>query len=138
MANRWNVQFPLTFEKKVVSIYAKVAFGSTGAPTISAVNSKGVVSVTRNSAGTYTFVFGTQVGMLDTYVKFLNARVIFDTSATVAAPAAPGMYVATNSVPTYGTSSIKIVTTSSGSVATDPASGEIGYFKFELGDSTAP
>lgn len=135
MANRYFTQFPLSMEKKVVNLFARVTYGASGAPTLSAVNSKGIVSVTRNSAGIYTFVFGTQAGMLDVYVKLLMAKVVFNSGAS--APAAPGMYIKTNSVSTVGTASLQVVLNSAGT-ATDPASGEIGYFEFIFGDSTAP
>jgi hypothetical protein len=135
--NRMTTQFKLSLEKKVVSIYAKVAFGASGAPTLSPVNSKGIVSVTRNGAGDYTFVFGTKAGMLDTYVKLLAVRHIYDTSGPGAAPAAPGLYVKSNQVNVAGTCSLRLQLNAAGT-ATDPANGEIGYFEFVLGDSTAP
>lgn len=138
MANRWRNQFVSSLEKVVVDLFAEVTFGASGAPTIVAANTKGFISVTRNSAGTYTFVFGSapnSINALDTYVKFLNAHVIFNSGSS--APASPGMYVKANSVSTAGTCSIQIVLNAAGT-ATDPASGEIGYFSFTLGDSTAP
>lgn len=135
MANRYNTQFPLAFEKKVVNIYAQVTFGATGAPTLNVVNSKGVVSVTRNSTGDFTFVFGTQVKMLDVYVKFLSAKVTYNSGAS--APLAPGMYIKANNIATFNTASIELVLNAAGT-PTDPASGEIGYFEFIFGDSTAP
>jgi hypothetical protein len=135
--NRYLTQFPLMFEKKVVSVFAKVTFGASGAPTLTTTSSKGIVSVTRNSAGTFTFLFGTKAGMLDTYVKLLCIKHVFDTSGTSSAPASPSVYVALNSIATVGTSTIKIVFNAAGT-ATDPASGEIVYLEFILGDSTAP
>ena len=133
--NRWLNQFPLVFEKKVVNVFAKVAFGAAGAPTLSAVNSKGIVSVTRNGAGDFTFVFGTKAGMLDTYVKLLGAQVVFNSGSS--APTAPAMYVKADNISVSGTCSLTVVLNAAG-VATDPAIGEIGYFNFILGDSTAP
>jgi hypothetical protein len=47
MANRRFEQFQLSLEKAVVTLYGKVAIGSTGAPTISAANSKGILSIVR-------------------------------------------------------------------------------------------
>ena len=135
--NRWLNQFQLTFEKKVVDVYGKITFGATGAPTLSQVNSKGIVSVTRVSAGKYTFVFGTKAGMLDTYVKLIDVNAVYDTTGTSAAPAAPGLYVSNNSISIVNTASLTLVCTNNSGVATDPASGEIGYFNFTLGDSTA-
>lgn len=133
--NRYLKAYPQSFESKVAKVFAKVTFGSSGAPTLDAVNSKGVVSVTRNSAGVYTLVFGTKVGMLDTYVKLLSARHIFNSGSS--APASPGMYIKANSIATVGTCSIQIVFNAAGT-ATDPATGEIVYLEFTLGDSTAP
>jgi hypothetical protein len=135
MANRYGYQFSQTLEKKVVNLYAKVTFGASGAPTLSAVNSKGIVSVTRNSAGIYTFVFGTKAGMLDVYNKLLCVRHVLNSGSS--APASPALYVKADSVATSGTCSLQIVMNSAGT-ATDPASGEIGYFNFTFGDSTAP
>lgn len=135
MANRYQYQFSTTMEKKIVNLFAKVTFGATGAPTLDAVNSKGVVSVTRNSAGTYTFVFGTKAGMLDTYVKLVSLDVIYNSGAS--APAAPSIYVKANNIATVNTSSLQVVVNAAGT-ATDPATGEIGYFNFIFGDSTAP
>lgn len=133
--NRFTNQFPQSLEKKVCTIFAKVAFGASGAPTLSAVNSKGVLSVTRNGAGDFTFVFGTAangVGAKDTYVKLLCVRQVYNSGSS--APAAPAVYIKADNV---ATASLRIVTNAAG-VATDPASGEIGYFEFVMGDSTAP
>lgn len=135
MANRYQNQFSATMEKKVVSLFAKVAFGASGAPTLSAVNSKGVLSVTRNSAGTYTFVFGSNATLpKDVYVKLLSADVIFNSGAS--APASPAIYVKSDLSATTA-ASLQVVLNAAGT-ATDPASGEIGYFNFIFGDSTAP
>jgi hypothetical protein len=138
MANRYNQQFQLTQEKRVTAIFAKVTFGATGAPTLSASNSKGVLSVTRNSAGTYTFVFGSGSGVSlqkDSYVKLLSINNVMNSGAS--APAAPAMYIKADNTASNSSASIQIVMNSAGT-ATDPASGEIGYFEFIFGDSTAP
>lgn len=140
MANRFGNQFQVTLEKRVTDIYAKVTFGTSGAPTLVASGSKGVLSVTRNSAGTYTFVFGvTQNGAkaLDVYYKLVATSVTFDTSGTSAAPAAPGLYIKSNQVNVANTASLQIVLTNTSGTATDPASTEIGYFDFTFGDSSA-
>lgn len=138
MANRWRNQFVSSLEKIVVNLFAEVTFGASGAPTIVSANTKGIISVTRNSAGIYTFVFGSapnSINVLDTYVKLLDCKVVYNSGAS--APASPGLYIKANNVSTAGTCSLQVVLNSAGT-ATDPASGEIGYFKFVLGDSTAP
>jgi hypothetical protein len=137
MANRYNQQFQLTQEKRVTSIFAKVTFGASGAPTLSASNSKGVLSVTRNSAGTYTFVFGSGSGVSlqkDSYVKLLSINTVMNSGAS--APAAPGLYIKADNSASTSSASIQIVMNAAGT-ATDPATGEIGYFEFIFGDSTA-
>jgi hypothetical protein len=138
MANRYNQQFQLTQEKRVTAVFAKVTFGASGAPTLSASNSKGVLSVTRNSAGTYTFVFGSGSGVSiqkDSYVKLLAINNIMNSGAS--APAAPAMYIKADNTASTSSASIQIVMNSAGT-ATDPAAGEIGYFEFIFGDSSAP
>ncbi len=136
MANRYFTSVLQSMEKLPVLLFAKVTFGSSGAPTLVAINSKGILSITRNSTGKYTFVFGTNSASLDTYYKLLNARVIFDTSGPAAAPAAPGMYITSNAVATAGTASLQVQLNLAGTAA-DPASGEIGYFEFILSNSSA-
>lgn len=51
MANRQFSQFRYSLEKAVVDLYAKVAIGATGAPTLS--RGKGIASISRTSAGLY-------------------------------------------------------------------------------------
>lgn len=134
MANRFFNQFTNSLDKGVVKLYAKVAIGASGAPTLSAINSKGFVSVTRNSAGKYTFVLGTSSSKLDTYNRILDVQAQFKTSS--AAPAAPTVALVADSVNTLGTSSFAI-TCFSGSTATDPASGETMYVELTLSNSSA-
>jgi len=139
MANRFGQQFSYTLQKQVWSIYAKVTFGSSGAPTLVQGNpaaSPGVVSVTRNAAGQFTFVFGTQAGMLDVWPRFLGAQVFFNSGSS--APAACTMSAITNSTATAATCSMKVRLSDFAGADVDPASGEIGYFKFIFSNSTAP
>lgn len=139
MANRYCNQFQLTQEKRVTSIFAKVSFGATGAPTLSSSNSKGVLSVTRDNPGTYTFVFGSGSGVsqqLDSYVKLMGVNVVFNSG--VAAPVAPTLYIAADNTGSNSLASLQIVLVDDTFSAADPASGEIGYFEFIFGDSVAP
>jgi hypothetical protein len=141
MANRYTTQFVNTLAKGVNKIFATVSFGATGAPTI--VNtgfvSQGIVSVTRNSQGVFTFVFGTQASMLDTYYKLLGVNVVFNTVGTATVPAAPLYYISGNSIATVGTSSIQLTFTDKAQAGVaDPASGEVAYFEFTFKNSTAP
>jgi hypothetical protein len=124
--------------KQTWSIYAKCTFAGSGAVTLvqgSPAASPGVVSVTKNATGQYTFVFGTQAGMLDVWPRLLGASVMFDAGSS--APAAPIMGIITNSSATAGTCSIKVRLVDYAGADASPASGEIGYFKFIFSNSTA-
>lgn len=138
MANRAYVLPSFQLEKQVVRLYAQVTFGSSGAPTLVAANSKGIVSVTRNSAGKYTFVFGTKTASLDMYYKMLQLNVLWDaTKNSGTAPAAPLVYLTGNSVATAATCSLQILFTNTSQTATDPASTEQAFFEFVLSNSGA-
>lgn len=142
MANRYTTQFINNLQKGVNKINATVSFGASGAPTIvrgSNFNSQGLVSVTRDSQGVFTFVFGTKAGMLDVYNSLLAVSVVFNTVGPAAAPAAPLYYVSGLAVATPSSCSLQLTFTDDASAtATDPASGEIAYFEFTLKNSTAP
>lgn len=94
MSNRDMTNQGFSFEKcrKVVS--SRVSFGATGAPTLDGPNSKGVLGITRNSAGNYTFQFGVSVNNLsqiDSYIKLLAVDWLPDVSYIPGvATAAPG------------------------------------------------
>lgn len=138
MANRWGNQFTHSLVKDTWKLYAKCTFGSSGAVTLAAVPYKdGIVSVTKEStAGQYTFVFGTQDGMLDVWPYFMNATCVFLLGS--GAPAAPIMYVITNATATAGTCSMTIQLLDYAGAAANPASGEVGFFEFTFSNSTAP
>lgn len=127
MANRFFNQFRLSLEKQVVDLFGRVTFGSTGAPTLDAVNSKGIKSIVRNSAGNYT------VTLSDSYVRLLLAKHIF---ISASAPASPSLYIASETVKTPSGPAIVLQFNAAGT-ATDPASGEEVRLQFVLKNSTA-
>jgi hypothetical protein len=134
MANRrYRSQFRFSMHKDPVDIFAHVTFGAAGAPTLDSANSPGIVSVTRNSAGNYTFVFGTNSQLaLDTYNYLLMVKHVFSQAS---APASPAMFVSANAINTVGTASITLQFNSAGT-ATDPASGESVLLDFILRNSS--
>jgi hypothetical protein len=139
MANRWGNQFTHSLIKDTWNIHARVTFGASGAPTLVQGNpaaSPGVVSITQNATGQYTFVFGTQAGMLDVWPRFLHGSAYFNAGS--AAAAAPIMSTITNSTATAGTCSIKIRLVDYAGADANPASGEVGHFCFTFSNSTAP
>ena len=138
MANRFFSLPSFQLEKNVVRLYAQVTFGSSGAPTVVKANSKGLLSVTRNSTGVYTFVFGTDAARLDQYYKLLFVGVQWDaTKNSGTAPAAPLVYLTGNSVATAGTCSLQLTCNNVSQSATDPASTEQAFFNFVLSNSGA-
>jgi hypothetical protein len=143
VANRRFNNQQFTMLPGVVSVHGRVTFGSTGSPTLdqTSQNSMGIFSVTRNSAGNYTFVFGSNAKFsnLDTYFKTLNVSCVFNTvNSGGGAPAAPLMCITTSSIaiPNVASTTIQFLNTSG--AATDPASGEILHIEFTFRNSSAP
>ena len=142
MANRYFNQFPLALEKKVCNIFLRAAIGSSGAVTIDATNSKGVVSITKQAtAGQYKIIFGTNGTPVqnDIYNKLLQAKATVTNATGI--PAAPDFAVLStaSTLGATGTAASSIfVQFSSGGVATNLASGDEIYLQFIFGDSTAP
>lgn len=140
MANRYTNQFVAALEKAVVIIIGQVSFGSTGAPTLTTSNarSKGVLSVTRNDVGLYTFVFGStgQSSTKDIYFNLLYAAPVFSKASSVA-PSGPIMSIVSNLTNT-STASLQIQLFDYAGVAADPASGETARFMFVFSNSSAP
>ena len=131
--NRPYNQFRYSLEKKVVDLYASVAIGASGAPTLDKSKSKGVASISRTSAGLYVLT------LQDKYVRLLGMDVTQVKAAGL--PVAGGFMVAADAV-----ASAKTVTfqfsgpTAAGdtaAVATDPASGTTLLLHVELSASSA-
>lgn len=145
MANRYGYNTAQTLAPAVVKVFARVTFGAAGAPTLvtsstSAGNlSRGVVSVTRNGAGVFTFVFGTQAGMLDVYNALLGVHVLNDTIGAPGVPAAPLFYLSGNSIATVGSASLQLTFLDADTpAATDPGNGEAINVEFTFKNSSAP
>lgn len=129
MANRSFSQFFLSLLKQPVLLTGRVTFGSSGAPTLDAVSSKGIKSITRNSAGKYTVV------LQDTYPKLFAFKHVFVVGS--GAPAAPAAFLISEQVAS-GTTPSFVVQFNAAGTATDPASGEEVRFTLILTNSNAP
>lgn len=129
MANRWYNQFALSLEKQKVFIYLKAAIGATGAVTINTTLSKGVTSITRNSAGRYTIVFQ------DTYVGLLGLTATIVESA--ATPTVLAVATVSETVATAATKNVVIQCADAAGAAVDPASGSTMLLQFQLSNSNA-
>jgi hypothetical protein len=130
MANRRGYQFTYSSVANPFHVFAKVTFGSTGAPTLTA--NPYISSITRNSAGDYTIVFR------DLWSSLLGVNVIFNSGSSL--PTAPAMSVKADNVATAtggSAKSIEIVFSDLETPAgTDPASGEIALLDFVLKNSS--
>lgn len=127
MANRYFNQFHFSTIPMYTSLFVKVSFGVSGAPTLVTTGgfSKGIASVSRTSAGKFV------ITMSDTYNYLIGIKGCF---VAAGGPSAPDVNVSAESV-----ASAKTVTilTQSGGVSTDPASGEVLLLEIELKNSTA-
>lgn len=140
MANRNMGNRIYSFERDRKMVNARVTIGAAGAPTLDTANSKGVLSIARNSAGDYTITFGASlngVNAVDVYNKFLQMSVVVQNATGVPITAGYGIKAITLSAGT-----IEFVMqgpTAAGITApipTDPADGDVLWLEFEFGDST--
>lgn len=126
MANRLMDQFKYSLEKKICQIYCDFTVGGTGAPTLVSLNSKGVTSITRNSAGKYTIVLD------DNYTKFLGGHISVINAVAAAAPITQFW----SASPSTGTIVIQLL--DAAGAAADLASGAEVVVKMELGNTSVP
>jgi hypothetical protein len=138
MAQRLYQQFQKTLVKEVVSIYANVPIGATGAVgTLAASKNMGIKSVTRTSAGLYVITLGNSVsGNVDKYNNLLavNCSVVVNGITAV-----PAFNVVTDAVAASGAITVQFsAATAAGNTAltaTDPASGSVLLFEIKLKNS---
>lgn len=136
MANRWFTQWLWSLEKNPAQLWASVSFGASGAPTLDALNSKGIRSISRVTTGKYLVTFGVSGGNATTDIYkdlyFVGKKFKVSTGN----PAAPHMYVVSQSVSTTGSLVLQF-TAADGTTAADPASGEVVLLQFRVKTSTA-
>jgi len=122
MANR-NFNRKQALEKEVKEIYAKVAIGASGAPTLNASQSIGVASVSRTSAGLYVLT------LQDAYMRLMDAHIC------VVTPSAEDI-VSNVSAEAVATAKTVTFRTTAAGVATDPASGDTLLISLQLKNSS--
>lgn len=122
MANRNFVEFQKTLSRGVVSLYAKINIGATGA--VSSVQmAPGITSVARQSAGQYLIVLDDQYNaLLCPSFEILNATAV-DVGPQVVSE-------------TVSTTKQIVFRTLTGAVATDPPSGSAIFVVLILKNST--
>jgi hypothetical protein len=129
MANTYGYQFRSAKEPAVWDLFGKVTIGAAGAPTLVAASSRGITSITRNSAGRYTIV------LAETWNKFLGMHVTIQLAAGI--PASPVFHVVSETVATAATKNIVIeFDSAAGGAATDPDSGTVLYLQITLKNSS--
>lgn len=120
MANR-NFNRYQALEKEVKVIYAEVAIGASGAPTLS--RGTGVESIVRNSAGLYTLT------LQDKYNRLMHS----DIKQLVSAAEDLQFQLVAEDVDNAKTLQFRCVTAA---VETDPSNGSILFIKLELKNSS--
>lgn len=122
-ANR-NFHRKQALETEVKEIYANVAIGAAGAPTLNASKSLGITSISRSSAGLYVITLNDSWPDL----RYGHVEIVTPTAEDIVA-----------NLVSFSVTSAKTVTfrcTTAG-VATDPASGDSLQVKLEMKNSTA-
>ncbi len=119
MANR-SFHKRQTLEREVKDLYAKIAVGSTGAPTISV--GYGIASIVRNGAGDYT------VTLTDKYasLKFFEVQHLSSSAQDL------GFQIHSESM---SSKTVRFLCLT-GATPTDPASGKSLLLKFEVKNTT--
>ncbi len=126
MANR-NFNRKQALDKEVKEIYAKVAIGSTGAPTLDAARSLGVASVARVSAGIY------DVTLQDKYVALMQ----LSESVQLASGAPASLAVVIRSEAVDSTRVIRVAFVDSAGAAVELDNGSTIRLKLDLKNSSA-
>jgi hypothetical protein len=134
MANRSYVRNTMSLEKNPIALYALVAIGGTGAPTLNATKSLGIYSMTRTGVGAYSMKLGLNAQSVDTYQRLISAHAV---SVDSSAPSWLGMYVTADNSANASAPAVNIQFLDAAGAAVDPASGESLRIKLELSNSTA-
>ena len=121
---RMTYQFYNSFVPNLAALYAEVAIGASGAPTLNAMASMGIDSIARADEGQYLVTLNKKYQAL----RFVGCSFVAPGGA-----AAPDVSVESQAVASAGT---LIINTQSGGVNTDPASGETMMLMIHLKNSS--
>jgi len=111
---------------EVITVYAGITIGASGAPTLVAADSYGVTSITRTGAGLYTLV------LRDAYnaIQFAEGCFFADSPAE-------DINITFDLNGSSATTKNILFATLTGATATDPSSGSKVYIKLDMRNSTA-
>lgn len=121
MANR-NFKRKQALESEVKEIYADIAIGGTGAPTLS--RGTGVASISRTSAGLYVLT------LQDAYMRLMHA------SVQVVTPSAEDIKANVSAFDVSASAKTVTFRCTAAGVATDPASGDTVLVSLQLKNSS--
>ena len=126
MANK-NFNRYQAYEKEIKALYAEVAIGASGAPTLT--SGLGITSIARNSAGKYTVTLDSK------YTRLMHF------SGTVQAAAVEDLVIQQVSSDVNSAKTIVFhcvaLDADGAPVATDPSDGADLFLKFELKNTSA-
>lgn len=120
-----------TLEKAPVTLYGNVTIsGTAGAPTLNALKSLGIKSISRTGTGKYAMTLGGPVGV-DTYNRLLDIDI---TSLVSTTSAFTGYNVVSDASATTGIVTVQLV--SAAGAAVDPANGEVLLIAMDLSNTS--
>lgn len=126
MANK-NFNRYQAYEKEVKALYAEVAIGASGAPTLT--SGLGITSIVRDSAGKYTVTLDSKYTRLMAFHATLQSATVADLNIQqVSSDVNGAKTVVFHCVAVDGDGA---------PAATDPASGNKLFLKFELKNTSA-
>jgi len=124
MGGQFSQQFQQTLEKNLMTLYARVTFGASGAATLA--RGKGVVSVTKGATGLYDVVVEGYWGGV------VSVSAVFD-GASTNAPTVQTVSLQTDTVSTDNSLRVGTLGITTGAIAfVEPASGETMFLSIVL------
>lgn len=121
---RNTFQFYNSFVPNLSALYAEVDIGAVGAPTISALASMGIDSISRSGAGQYLVTLNK---------KYQRLCMLSGNFVAAGGAASPNVSVESEAVASAGT---LIINCQNGGMNTDPASGETMLLMIHLKNSS--
>ena len=118
-----------TLEQGIVELFASVAIGAAGAPTINVKKSKGISSIVRNSAGNYTI----SLQDIYQYLLFLDTMVVLGAGAPSAGTNLNCVVRADNSI--SSTPNVQVEFLNSAGAAVDLTNGVTVTFDIQFKNS---
>jgi len=131
MASRLFRQFSKTLESGVVTLYANIPIGASGAVgTLVSSKNQGIYSVVKDATGKYIINFGTSASAIDTYTRLL------DVTGSALLTTASNVSTIQASADDADTGSITILTLDDTGAAAHPDNGAVLLVTIRLKNSS--